>query len=229
MTERLAIDISGVSVMLGMPVAPKSGLPPKTAMSLVATAKELTERGIDYGLTMKVSGLVTVCRDMVLDAFLKSGKQKLFWLDSDMVWTPGDFLRLLAHSTRFDAVCAAYPAKVEKPDTFYMQNEATLTINDHGLLPIRGTGLGFCIVDRSICERLAGNAPKVTDQVTGETVASVFRVDSHEGTRRSEDFAFFHDIETMGTQLWLDPSINLGHIGEKEWRGNLLNVFHPAA
>lgn len=229
MTDSLAIDISGVSVMLGMPVAPKTGLPPKTAMSLVATAKELAQRGIDFDVQMKVSGVVTICRDMVLDAFLKSGKQKLFWLDSDMVWTPDDFLRLLALSTRFDALCAAYPAKVEQPDTFFIQHGATLTANDHGLLPIRGTGLGFCVVDRSICEQLASNSPSVKYPNGGGTVAKVFREDIIDGIGRTEDFAFFHDIEAMGTQLWLDPSINLGHIGDREWRGNILNVFQPAA
>ena len=67
---------------------------------------------------MEASSVVQIGRDAVLDDFLQDDTQKLFWIDSDMVWEPGDFLRLLALSTTRGVVCAAYPRKVDGPIQF---------------------------------------------------------------------------------------------------------------
>jgi hypothetical protein len=29
----------------------------------------------------------------------------------------------------------------------------------------------------------------------------------------------FEDIRALGFKVWLDPTIELGHVGSKEWRG----------
>lgn len=215
-------DLRGISVHIGMPVAPKTGLSPKTAISLCSTVERLTKAQIDFSMAMEVSGIVTVCRDMVLDDFLQSNKQKLFWLDSDMVWTADDFMRLLALSTKHDCIACAYPAKVEGPETFYVNYDpANMGLNQYNLMPIKGVGLGFTIVDRKICEQLAAKAPRMGDQITGREMASVFRVDIHEGHRRTEDMAFFADIMDLGHTVWMDPTINLGHIGDRQWNGDV--------
>ncbi len=227
MTDQESIDLNETSVLIGMPVAPKSGVPPKTVMSLMAVGRDLERAKIDYGVSMRISGIVMVGRDMVLDDFLSGDKQKLFWIDSDMVFAPGDFFRLLALSQRMDVVCATYPAKVETPNKFFVNREPNkVSRNKYGCLSIKGTGLGFTIVDRKVVEALAAKAPIALDQVTGKKMASVFRVDiTPEGNRRTEDFAFFSDIRDLGYEVWLDPSIDLGHIGEREWRGSIMETY----
>lgn len=215
-----------------MPVAPKTGLPPKTAMALCSTVEYLTKLPVKFSLGMEMSGIVTSCRDMVFDDFMRGDKQKLFWLDSDMVWTAQDFLRLLALSQKYDVIACTYPAKIEGPETFYVNYDpARMEPNRYGLLPVKGVGLGFCVVDRRICEQLSAKAPRFLDQYSGREMASIFRVDIHEGRRRSEDFAFFADINALGHEVWLDPSINLGHIGDREWTGDVMAALDlkPAA
>lgn len=217
MTE--SISLGKISVTIGMPV--DNPIPHRTVIALCSTVQKMALMDIPCEIAMEVSGVVQIGRDSVLDDFLKNGTDKLFWIDSDMVWTDQDFLRMLALSTKYDVIGAAYPAKVEGQTTFYVNVDATdeLVANDHGLIPVNGLGLGFTIVSRKVCEELAAKAQKVNDQITGREMAMVFRVDTIEGRRRTEDMAFFADIRDLGYTVWCDPTIELGHVGEREWRG----------
>jgi len=224
--NRQLLALGDVSVTIGLPV--DNGIPPKTVMSLVRTAHTCAKMGIRCDLAMEISGVIQIGRDAVLDDFLRGDTQKLFWIDSDMVWNPEDFLRLLALSTRFDVVGAAYPAKVEGPVTFYVNSEDGAKPGEFGLIPVKGLGLGFTVVDRAVVEKLAAASAKVHDQITGREVASVFRVDIVDGHRRTEDMAFFADIRDAGHTVWLDPQISLGHIGDREWRGRMQDALQSA-
>lgn len=194
-------------------------------MSLARTLHACGASGIDVDATMEVSAVVTSARDLVLDDFLQSGKQKLFWIDSDMAWEPEAFFRLLAMSTLHDVVCAAYPVKSDRAEYQIFMDPEPQEANEHGLLQIYGTGLGFAVADRAICGKIALRAPRVFDPASGREFASVFRVDAIDGKRRSEDIAFLADIRDLGHTVWLDPSISLGHIGDRQWTGRALDAF----
>ncbi len=223
MTE--AIALKNVSVTVGMPVG--KPIPPQTVAALWATAYQLGWMRLRADLAIQVCGVITIGRDSVLDEFLKTDTDKLFWIDSDQVWTPDDFLRMLALSTKYDIVGAAYPVKKDGPTIFYVNAGPVeeLSSNEHGLIPINGLGLGFTIIDRKACERLAAQAPRVID-LDGREMAEVFRVDkTAAGHRRTEDIAFFNDLQALGYDIWCDPTIELGHVGEREWRGRLFDAF----
>ena len=221
------VDLRTVSVTIGMPVG--GSIPPWTVSSLVSTISHCAANGIRCEFTMEASSVVQIGRDAVLDDFLQDDTQKLFWIDSDMVWEPGDFLRLLALSTTRGVVCAAYPRKVDGPIQLQIDMDRGATERDeHGLMPIRGAGLGFTIVDRSICEELAATKPIVTDGLNRRSMREVFRVDTIDGRRRTEDMAFFADIRELGHTVWLDPTINLGHVGMREWTGVVMDAFTAA-
>jgi len=223
MREIKRLSLGDVSVTIGMPV--DNGIPPRTVMALAQTVHRCAKMDIRCDIAMEVSGVIQIGRDNVLDDFLRGDTDKLFWIDSDMVWNPDDFIRLLALSTQVDVVGAAYPAKVEGPTTFYANFDVTGRRGDYGLMEVKGLGLGFTVVSRAVAEKLAADAPKVADQISGRSVASVFRVDVVDGRRRTEDMAFFADIRAAGYPVWIDPHISLGHIGEREWRGRILDAF----
>lgn len=223
----MRINIGGVSVYIGIPVYGR--IPPYTALSLARTLHECGAQALPIEMGMMHRGIVTWARDMVLDGFLKSDKQKLFWIDSDVVWEPEAFFRLVALSTLRDVVCAAYPAKREGALDFQISGSGEEQASDElGLLDIWGTGLGFTIMDRKVCEAVSANASLVVDQNAGEATRSVFRTDVVNGIRRGEDMAFFSDIRGLGHKVWLDPSITLGHVGDKCWRGRALDNMEHA-
>lgn len=224
MTESIALG--NVSVAIGMPVG--KPIPAQTVSSLYATAFQLGQMGIACDLLMQICGVVTIARDSVLDEFLRGKADKLFWIDSDMAWGMDEFLRMLALSTKYDVIAAAYPSRSHDGNLFQVNTDGLTAPRtaDHGLFEVNGMGLGFCIVSREACEALAAKAPRVRDGYSGREMAEVFRVDrTAAGFRRTEDIAFFDDLREMGFTVWCDPSIELGHVGEKEWRGRFADAL----
>ncbi len=222
MSETHSFDIRGVSVAIGMP---NYGIiQARTTAALAMTAYECARCGVVLDLIM-AQGVLPWSRDNVVDEFLPLKSQKLFWIDADMEWTPTDFFRLLALSTVRDVVGAAYPAKVDGPVTFYAAYDGNQASQEYGLLPVNGMGLGFTVMDRAVVEKVVATKPVLHDQLANRDVHEVFRFGSTDGQRQGEDMAFFDDIKAAGYTVWMDPSIELGHVGTKVWRGRIADAF----
>lgn len=220
----MAFDMAGVSVMIAVPV--NRDLPWQTAKSLLDTVIHLQQRGIPYELQFVVgSSIVEVARSKVADMFLKSSMNRLLMIDSDQAWLAKDAIRILALSTKMPIVCGAYPAKRDPPTFLISPEEGDVTTNEWGCMPIKGLGLGFTIVQRCVIEELAERAPKAIFPESDEPVAHIFRCDVVDGTFRGEDIAFFTDARALGYQAWLDPTLEIGHVGAKEYCGKIMNVL----
>lgn len=221
------IDLAGIRVMLAMPCGPQ--VPWQTMMSLTDTCLELHRRGIQFRIKI-VSGcsLVDRARTKIVHEFLKTDADRLFMLDSDMVWTPADALRLLALSTQMKMVGALYPMKSDPPTFQFNWDEERLHPNEFGCLPILGMGLGFAIVQRSVIEALAKQAPKLVYPAESEREARVFRCTDDGNEYSGEDMAFCADVRALGHEVWVDPEITLGHVGTKVYCAPFRNAQRPA-
>lgn len=213
----------GLKVMIGMPIG--RDLPPQTALSLFATAQRCAALGIETTMVMHMA-VTELARDLVLADFVESDFDRLFWIDSDMVWEPDEFIKLVALSTRKNVVCATYPAKAEGKLTYYLNMAEGGEIGEFGLIPIKGAGLGFTVMDRLSAQAVSNMGTEITDQISGRTYRSVFRRDIINGHARSEDMAFFADIIECGFGVWLDPAVTLGHMGMRQWRGKAADALH---
>lgn len=222
--KAVEFDMSGVSVMIAIPV--NRDLPWQTAQSLVETIVELKDRGIDFDVQFVVgSSIVEMARTKVAHAFLKSNKTRLFMIDSDQSWKAKDFIRLLALSTKMHVVCGAYPAKREPPTFLLAPEDGDACSNEFGCVPIKGIGLGFTVVHRYVIAELAWKAELVKFPGEDSPVAHIFRCDVVDGDFRGEDMAFFADVRALGHKVYLDPSIQIGHIGGKEYRADIMKVM----
>ncbi len=225
-TAPMEFDMKNVSVMLAMPV--NRDLPWQTARALVETVTALCQHGIPFEVQMVVgSSIIEVARSKVADVYLKGKMSRLMMLDSDQTWEAKDVLRMLALSTKMPVVVGAYPAKKDPPTFLLSPEEGEVLSNEWGCLPIKGIGLGFTIVRREVMEDLAALAPKVTFPESPEPVAHIFRCDIVDGVFRGEDMAFFADIRALGHTVYMDPTITLGHVGAKEYRGAIMNAIQP--
>lgn len=218
--------LDGVRVFVGMPCGPD--LPFQTVSSLIKTEHALSQHGVVHDITL-VSGcsIVEVARNKVLDEFLKvQAATHLFWIDSDIEWEAQDFLRILALGTKMPIVAGIYPAKRE-PYTFFIGRnaDAQMKANEWGCLPVPGVGLGFCCVQRRVLEGMAREAPKVTCSQSPDPVAWVFECDISGGEFRGEDIRFFEQAASEGYQCWLDPTVTLGHIGNKAYKASIGNCL----
>lgn len=224
------IDLAGVAVMIAMPVF--ANIPPSTVKCMLETQMACAKYGVILDLEMNVGSTVFHARSLAAHRFLQSDCNHMFMIDSDMVWRTDDFFRLLALSTRMECVSATYTAKTD-PARFYisMTTPGRIVANGYGCVPHEGTGLGFTIVTRKLIQELADRAPKLTFKVNlpGEKVARIFRFDEIDGEARGEDMAFFADVKALGYQPYLDPTVNLGHVGEKEFRAKYMDQLTNAA
>jgi hypothetical protein len=217
-------DLSGVSVFIGMPSHRE--LCPQTNAALIETSAVLMKRGIPFDLQVVYgSSIVTGARTMVANKFLASNESRLFWIDSDIVWTPEDFLTILALSTELECVGATYPTK-EMPPKFMINvlEKTELETNEHGCFEVKGFGLGFTCVQRKVMEQLAEKSPKLVFPGSPDPIPipHMFRLDEDNGAFRGEDMAFFADVIGLGYKVNLYPHINLGHVGPHVFRSDFM-------
>jgi hypothetical protein len=219
----LKFNLEGVHPFIGMPAHRE--LSPFTNASLIETATALRARGIVFDQRIVFGGsVVTAARTSVANQFLETKADRLFWIDSDIVWTADDFLTILALSTELECVGATYPSK-EMPPKFMLNvldTSADMETNDHGCFEMKGFGLGFTCVQRKVIEQLAAKAPKLVFPGNPNPVPHMFREDSDNGAFRGEDMAFFADVRALGYKVNLFPHINLGHVGPHVFRANLM-------
>jgi hypothetical protein len=197
-------------------------------LSLLKAQEVCLRRGIQFGMNFLMgSSLVTVARNRVVGEFLKTEGKLLFWIDSDIEFEPGDFLKTMVLANEVGVVCGAYPMKNEQAD-LAIGHPDLKRFETHrlGLVKITGTGLGFCCMKREIVEKLAALRPWTMDQSSGQMIPDLFRLDLIEVDGkpmvRGEDCTMFSDVEKLGYPVWLDPKISLGHVGEKVYRRNVL-------
>lgn len=222
------INLDGISVCIGMPSS--RDIPPLTVRSMFATQRLCNAMQVPLELAIVAgNAVVQWARDEIVDLFLQSNCNRLFCIDSDIVWDENDFMKLVALSSVRDVVCASYPAKIDDgPTTFYVRYDDTKPIepDEYGLFEIKGAGLGFACINKRVIDSLVEKADKVHDQISNKSMASLHKIgvtkDSH---RRGEDMSFFESILNLGYKIHLDPTIELGHVGTKVYRGKMLDAM----
>lgn len=221
-------NLTPPSVVIGMPIASGS-LPWPAAVSLLSTVRVLDREGIKFKIEAPTGcSVVQWARSTVAEAFLKTDFTHLFWVDADIVWTPNDFFRLLGFAAVYDVIGATYPFKKD-PAGFLINTEGEpgdVSVNGHGCVKVVSMGLGFTVVKRAVLEKVAATKPRIYDPLNKVEYADIFRVDrTPENGPRGEDVAFFHDVREQGFECWLDPSIRLGHVGSKVYRGDPIDAL----
>lgn len=202
-----------MSVMIAMPT--HRALEPEVVQSLLVTQQVLSTEGTVYGIFL-ASGCsrVEMTRTSIVHEFLKLEYERLFWIDSDIIWTPEQFSRLLRLSEYMPIVSGSYPMKNEK-GTITIKNPGE--VNEHGCISIDGAGLGFCVMRREAIVALANASPECLYS-DGQRRKRTFRSDINGIHDRGEDIACFADLKELGFTAYVDPTCNVGHIGTKVYR-----------
>jgi hypothetical protein len=232
-------QLSELSVCIGFPCVPN--IPWQTARSLVRTVQSCEHNGVPCRVEFVGNcPYVTSARSLVLDAFLKGDASLLFWIDNDVVWEPQDFFKLLRLSEKMDIISGIYPLKTEQKQFVVLHPDLrNFEINQYGMIKVLGLGLGFTVMTRAVLERFATTKPLVSDVGRGGApMHDAFRLDTIPGehehpTMRGEDMAFYADLRELGYDIWMDPTLQLGHVGNYVHRADpvealrLEHVYRP--
>jgi hypothetical protein len=223
-----SFDISGLKTFVAMPS--HRDIHPLIVMAMLDTQRESIARGSPVSFETKYGNSVAHhARTRSAWSFLQTDCNRLFWIDSDIVWKPADFWRVLALTTEMDIVAGAYTAKTDKP-MFMMKASGDMEVNEHGCLPFDGFGLGFCCMTRKVVEALAATAPKKAFHQEGtEPIPHLFFLPGEEAddgqNAVGEDMAFLGRAKAQGFQPYVEPTIELGHIGPKIYSARLMDYL----
>lgn len=211
--------LKDLSVMIGTP-STSGDFNVRTLISYLDTQATCNKYGIPLDIEFVTGSLVHHARTKLANHFLQSKHNILFQIDSDIKWTPMDFVKVLGHMLKHDCVVGVYPRR-QDPLAYFMKAIPGAEPNEDGLVPILGTGLGFACVRRGVIEHLAALSPKLRFAGAQEPVPAIFRCDDDGEEARGEDYAFWADVIEAGYQVYADATITLGHVGTKVYQSDL--------
>jgi len=188
------------------------------------------QNGIQVMVNRKYSCNIYYVRNMLLGADVRRGKnQKPFdgkldydyicWIDSDTVFTPMHFQRLLNHNVDIVSALQAFEGGggftcgYIDEDYFrkngYMEYLTPETIekskrNEQGLIAVDYIGFGFCLIKKGVFEKM--EYPWFRPEW--------FEIDNCKDFSM-EDVGFCINAKKAGFEIFVDPEVRVGHL--KDW------------
>lgn len=188
--------------------------------SLVKTTCWMTDQGLSYTFLNKYSSFVPSARELTATNTyvhnwqtreVGSGEftyDKIFWIDSDIEWTPEDFERLwrsdldivsgLYQTNPNGTVAVHFPDSEGRPTKV---NKVEFLLHDEPV-EVGGVGFGFVAMKRGVFETMERpwfliNRVKWDD------------VDFY--TNVGEDYSWCANAQRAGYKIWVDPQVKVLH------------------
>jgi hypothetical protein len=228
-------DLTGRSVFIALPAYDfKVSL--KLAISLARFAQAAPQHGIDIQIgSICGCSVVSRARNLLAQDMLESDCTDLMFIDSDINFEPEDILRLLAWTSDPKKGIVAGVPRTRSTDKVYIatldydENEE-LTMNGMGLVRAKRVATAFMMIRRDVFETLDAAHPewRYYDERTKRTVPCMFDFMKTDEGYIGEDFLFCDRVREQGFDVWIDPTIKLGHMGVQEYEGHFgPDVLYP--
>ena len=225
MQQEKAYDLVGKKLFIGLP-AYDFKISVKLAISLAEFCVKAQSHGVNLQMA-NVSGcsVVSRARNLVVQHFLDSDCDHLLMIDADMTINADDIFRLLAfNQTRAIVAGVGVARKKEKVwfSALDKDEDGNVLMDSMGLVKATRVGTGFIMIHRKVFETLKEQNPDWTyfdaSHDSNLTTFFDFKMDPKEGYM-GEDFVFCERAIQAGFDVWIDPTIRLGHMGLHEFTG----------
>lgn len=171
---------------------------------------------------------LSLARNAFLGKFLSTDCTDLVFVDADISWHQGEFVRLVGHDVDFVAGC--YRAKTDAVEKYPVIWPAQKRMwNDpatgYPLLEAAAVAGGFWRIRRDGLERVIEKLkPRMfcDDTAPGVPCPWLFEFAFDGEFRFSEDYVFCKRWRESGEAVWVDPCLNVDHTGKKTYSGELL-------
>ena len=196
------MKLVGTKILLGMPCVHQ--IPVQTVGSLIRIAKD----GIVDPLLVEGS-LIYDSRDYIAKAAIKGDYDYVLYVDSDMIFSPEDVERLLAHKV---GICSGLyiTRRGEGKNVLYSEiitrrrfpPRAPKLIHDpqeSGFGRVEGCGFGFVLIKTSVLKTMFKYYKSLFEPFKGV----------------GEDIAFCLRARRCGFYTFADRDVKLGHIGTR--------------
>ena len=182
-----------IRVVIGMPCSDSVAMKAKTAHAVASTILNSKDVVIDY--ILKISCDIVANRTALVKEAIAKGATHLLFVDSDMLFTGDALNQMLAHDK--DIVGVEYNKRQFPLEPVFPQPNKADTLYQSGAV-----GTGLMLIKLSIFEKMV-NDPWFN-----------FGRDSQGNTTLGEDVWFCNVARDAGFEVWIDPTIKVGHLGE---------------
>lgn len=204
----------------------------KLAVSLARVAQEAPKYGVDVQIgSICGCSVVSRARNALAKDFLDSNATDLLFIDSDINFEPADVFRLMAWTANPKAGIVAGVPRTRSATTVYIatldyehreDGKVSIAMNDMGLVRAQRVATAFMMVRRDVFEKLQYHNPDWTyyDQRLEKDLTAFFDFKVTPEGYIGEDYLFCDRAREHGFEVWIDPTIKLGHMGVQEFEGN---------
>jgi len=227
-----SFNLVGRKVMLGLP-AYDFKVSVKLAIAMAQFAVEAPKHGIDIQIC-NISGcsVVSRVRNLIAKDFLASDCTDLMFIDSDITFNPQDIFRLMAWNTDpKKGIVGGVPVARKKGQvyisTLEQDADGGIYMNSYGLVKAKRIATAFMLIRKDVFETLRDNHPewkyhddRVVDGHPDKFCYSFFDFKSTPEGYVGEDYLFCDRATAHGYEVWIDPTIKLGHLGMEEFAGS---------
>jgi hypothetical protein len=228
-------DMSGKSLFIALPAYDF-----KVSLKLAISLTRFGQTAIQHGITLQIGSIcgcsvVSRARNLLAQDMLDSNCDYLLFIDSDINFEPEDILRLMAWANDpKKGIVAGVPRTRSETKTYIASLEYDanndLTMNGMGLVRAERVATAFMLVRREVFVTLSETHPewRYYDRKSDRTIPCLFDFKLTEEGYVGEDYLFCDRAREHGFEVWVDPSITLGHMGVQEYVGNYGNdVLYP--
>jgi hypothetical protein len=223
-----AFNLVGRKVMIGIP-SYDFKVTTKWAISFAHFCVLAQEHGIQIQVG-NISGcsVVSRARNLIAYDFLESDCTDLMFIDSDINFDANDIFRLMAwNSDPVKGIVAGIPVARKKGkvyiSTLDVDADNQVQMNPMGLVRAKRVATAFMIIRRDVFETLRDNHPEwqyMDERMQDKPSYSFFDFKSTPEGYVGEDYLFCDRAREHGYEVWIDPTIKLGHVGVTEFEGS---------
>jgi hypothetical protein len=208
-------------------------------VALAETCVLLNHLGIsfDYKMVIGQSNLPRA-RNVLVARFLASGATDLMFIDDDMGWNQADVMRLLASDQPL--LAGVYRRKIEQADNvagwacqFLPAGAQGFNIDAAGNIEVARVATGFMRLHRQVFEEMIAARPDWKGNGGGLEELSAperqfyYRFFVYDDEDRTEDYVFCDRWRALGGRVFVDPGLQLTHVGEKSYTGAIKDFIWP--
>lgn len=188
------------------------------AAALSETCKIGMANGINVlALYLSFDALVQRARNDIFKIAYDNKVDDLVFIDTDQDWNPQDFFKLLSHDV--EIVGAPVVKKSDQP-SYNIKLIGDYEVLENGLVSVDSVGTGMLRIRSDAIKKIWESSEEYREDYKPEPTRMVFNVKVIDGQLWSEDVIFCENWTSSGGKIYIDPTINCGHSGEKRWVGN---------
>lgn len=186
------------------------------ALSLCDTIKFCGENGIEIcPVFLGNESILQIARNDLIKIAFDAGVD-MIWIDADMQWNPAWILELIS---REEDIVAGTARKKTDLEESYAVKISDFTLHENGMMKCEGIGTAFLKMSKRAVDSIYSASEVFSHH--GKECRNVFECGVIDGDFYSEDILLCKKLKRLGFDIWIDPKMTCGHIGNKNYIGDL--------